>query len=91
MSETITLPKEKVQHLFDLVVGSMDFGSGFLDDEDVDLLREIARWLHVDPSEATPQLWRHKYPHVFEKGTHVDWCLYCWKPEVLRCHTKAVA
>jgi len=38
----------------DIAIGSMDFGSGFLDNEEVEALRELAVLLGVDPWQATP-------------------------------------
>ena len=54
MSETIQVPKLTLQIVFDAAVESMDFGSGFLDTEEVDALREVAGLLGVDPRVATP-------------------------------------
>ncbi len=56
--------------VFDVAVRSMDFGSGFLDDEEVSLLRRAARLLGVDPMEATPSNFRCKY-----SGKHTG---HCW-------------
>lgn len=85
MSKDIVLPLDKVKHLFDLVIGSMDFGSGFLDDDDVDLLREIARWIGVSPDVATPTDWRHKYPHPFQR-TGGGRCSHCLRSQDMPCH-----
>jgi hypothetical protein len=44
----------------------MDFGSGFLDDEEVEMLRRYAEAIGVDPMEATPEPMKCKYgaPHM---------------------------
>src|SRR5262249_49323179 len=42
-------------------VGSMDFGSGFLDDEEVDNLRALAVVIGANPWEATPSNFRPKF------------------------------
>src|SRR6187402_1458821 len=64
-SEKIEVPKLAVQIVFDALVQSMDFGSGFLDTEDVHGLREIATALGVDPNTATPDDFRKDFPHPF--------------------------
>jgi hypothetical protein len=47
--------------VFDTAVHSMDFGSGFLDDAEVEALRAAARLLGVDPWLSTPERFRCKY------------------------------
>lgn len=59
--QTITLKFTQVQILFDMCVHSMDFGSGFLDSEDVETLRQVAEVLGVDPEVATPNEFRQNY------------------------------
>ena len=39
MSETVTIDRAVLQATFDTAIHSMDFGSGFLDDEEVVALR----------------------------------------------------
>lgn len=41
--EAITLPLEAARAIFDALVTSMDFGSGFLSTEDVEALRLLGR------------------------------------------------
>jgi hypothetical protein len=54
---------DDVRLLFDMAIGSMEFGSGLLDDEEVLQLRRIAVRLGVDPDEATPYNFRnHVWP-----------------------------
>lgn len=65
MSEQITIPKEPAQRLFDALTGSMDYGSGFLESDDVQALRELAVAIGVDPRTATPDEFKGKYPHTF--------------------------
>ncbi|HET6481233.1 MAG TPA: hypothetical protein VFG35_14515 [Actinoplanes sp.] len=60
--EMISVPREALRALFDVAVGSLDFGSGFWDQEDVDAAREIAVRLDVCPTLATPTDMRAKYP-----------------------------
>jgi hypothetical protein len=47
--------------VFDVAVSSMNFGSGFLDDEEVRALRAAAVLLGVDPDTATPDNFICKY------------------------------
>lgn len=63
MSTRIELDLNDLKQLFDLVCNSMDFGSGFLDGEDVVLLRRIASLIGVDPLLATPSTEMKHYPH----------------------------
>ena len=51
--------------VFDAAVNSLDFGSGFLDDEEVEALRAIAGALGIDPMTGTPEKFKCKYgvPH----------------------------
>ena len=64
--EQITIPKATAQILFDALVHSMDFGSGFLDTQEVEALRGMAAALGVDPREATPLEFIAQYPHAFK-------------------------
>lgn len=50
----VTLERWMIQAAFDLVVNSMDFGSGFLSEEDVIAMRALAVAIGVDPTLATP-------------------------------------
>lgn len=61
MTDAISVPKELLQKVFDSAVGSMNFNSGFLDDEEVEALRTIAMLLGVDPWIATPPEFKPKY------------------------------
>lgn len=67
MSEGMTsIDTEVLQKVFDTAVHSMDFGSGFLDDDEVEALRACAVALGVDPAVATPRNFVCKYG-----GTHL--------------------
>jgi hypothetical protein len=55
------LPREHVQIMFDALVHSMDFGSGFLHEEEVVALRETAIALGLDAEVATPIEFRDKF------------------------------
>lgn len=70
MSEKqIKIPFKTAQILFDALVTSLDFGSGFLDTEEVAALREVAVAIGVDPAKATPDEFQRDYPHVYEGET----------------------
>ena len=62
----VSAPKDVLRIVFDTAIGSLDFGSGFLDDEEVTALRTMAGLLGVDPNEATPYNFRAKYPHPYD-------------------------
>jgi len=57
----LTVEKWLVQNAFDIAVGSMDFASGFLSDEDILALRALALVLGVDPKKGTPKEHRCKF------------------------------
>jgi hypothetical protein len=62
---TTPIATEDLRCLFDIVTNSMDFGSGFLDREEADLIRRVAVLLGVDPMEGTPTEFAQWYPHAF--------------------------
>lgn len=57
----IEVEKEHLQTLYDMVTGSLDYGSGFFDGDDIDTLHAVGRLLGVDesgnPLRTTPHLW----------------------------------
>jgi hypothetical protein len=61
MSHDTTIDREVLKIVFDVAVNSLDFGSGFLDDEEVTALRSVAVVLGVDPMTATPDMFKCKY------------------------------
>jgi hypothetical protein len=65
----MNIPEDTAKAVFDIAVGSLDFGSGFLDDEQVERLREYAVLIGVNPWEATPENHKPKYcpGHVWEE------------------------
>lgn len=73
------VPAEDLKVLFDALVSSMDFGSGFLDTEEVNALRNVAVLLGVDPTDATPSEFAAQYPHDFRRRTS------SWPPSDDRC------
>jgi hypothetical protein len=62
----ITISLETGQRLFDALITSMDFGSGFLETEDVEALRALAVSIGVDPEKGTPDEFIAQYPHQFK-------------------------
>lgn len=80
MSDSVAVPREMLQALLDVAVNSMDFGSGFLDDEEVDALRAVAVLLGVDPMDVTPSghKCKHGAPHGWYSYKHgPPRCLAC--------------
>ena len=78
----LELDRETLRVVFDTAINSMDFGSGFLDDEEVKALRAVAVILGVDPMVATPDTFKCKYgsPHQWISPVRVTpaWvCLAC--------------
>ncbi len=61
----VQLDFEDAQALFDMTTSSMNFGSGFLDSDDVNLLRKLAVLIGVDPSKGTPEEFKSQYPHEY--------------------------
>jgi len=51
----VPVPLYVLRGVFDVAVGSMNFSSGFLDAEEVEMLRRLAVIIGVDPREATPR------------------------------------
>lgn len=66
MGKMISLPKEAAQRVFDALVNSMDFGSGFLETDDVKALRTLAEAIDVSPIVGTPREFLPDFPHRFE-------------------------
>jgi hypothetical protein len=63
--------KEHWKVVFDIATNSLDFGSGFLDDEEVEALRAAAVDLGVDPMEATPHDFKGQYCPGHQPKTHI--------------------
>lgn len=63
---TIKLDFEHAQRIFDALVNSMDFGSGFLETDDVVALRALAVAIGVDPNVGTPSEFAAQYPHPYK-------------------------
>lgn len=85
------ISEDDIREMFDIICCSMDFGSGFLDTPQVDLLRRVAVELGVDPMDATPPNHATNYPHAFEKYEGLSilggtLCKHCLKGRDHRCH-----
>ncbi len=81
VNDPLTIERTTLQAVFDTAVNSMDFGSGFLDDDDVVELRKVAVVLGVPTEVATPRPMMCKYEHgnahVFGAVTNPGWCTRC--------------
>lgn len=82
------ISKDDIREMFDIICCSMDFGSGFLDTPQVDLLRRVAVELGVDPMEATPFNQAANYPHAYDQRINLlgSICNTCYKTKDHRCH-----
>jgi hypothetical protein len=76
-TDPIPVERGNLQTLFDIIVASLDFGSGFLDQEQTEILRRTAEQLGVDPMEATPSEYRRSFPHAFDDRRSARCCYYC--------------
>lgn len=62
----ISIDKHALQVAFDVAVNSLDFGSGFLCDDEVTALRAVAVALDVNPMTATPREFKCRYEKKHE-------------------------
>jgi hypothetical protein len=98
MSDEVTIKAEKLRVLVDVIAGSMDFGSGFLDIEDVEALWYAAEILGISQMDVTPSEFKHLIPHSFEsypEGSRMvkfwsDRCMKCGKDEGIVAHASIV-
>jgi hypothetical protein len=74
----VNIDEADLRALFDIATGSMDFGSGFLDSEEVVLLRRIAEMLGVDPMEGTPINFKASFAHEYVASARQT---YAWPDE----------
>lgn len=63
----VAVRRGDLRALLDLATGSMDFGSGFWDNEQVEVARKIAVVLDIDPDVVTPSRFVCQY-----RGRH-EW------------------
>lgn len=68
--DSLVIDRTLLQVVFDIVTGSMDFGSDFLDNEEVDAMRKVAELIGVDPMLGTPSTHKCRFDgkHEFYKG-----------------------
>lgn len=89
MDDEVTIQRETLQVLVDTIAGSMDYGSGFLDIEDVQALWAAAEILGIPQIDVTPSEFRHLMPHRFILAMP-PWrggvCYTCGKGEDFECH-----
>jgi len=64
---------EDVKALLDMATSSMDWGSGFLDHDEVAVLRRVAVAIGSDPIDATPNEWRSQYAHAYKPTMRSVW------------------
>lgn len=86
------VPAELLRNLFDLAVGSMDFGSGFFSTEDTHTTRTVAVMLGLDPMVGTPINHAKDYAHPFKErfpGRPDLGCEHCLGQPDHEAHTKA--
>ncbi len=60
----ITVPTDDLRTLFDIATGSLNFGSGFLDTDEVAALRRVAVLIGVDPMAGTPTDFAKRTAHA---------------------------
>jgi hypothetical protein len=72
LARPITVTKKVLRDVLDVATMSMDFASGFMDDEQVEALRTAAVALGIDQMVVTPSHYVCKY-----RGTH-QWELRHW-------------
>jgi hypothetical protein len=66
----VTIDKSVLRALLDLATGSMDFGSGFWDNEQVEVARKVAKILGIEPRTVTPTDFSCQYDgHVLYKDS----------------------
>lgn len=76
-STTTIIETETLRALYDLAVGSMSYGSGFLDHEDIEIVASAARILGVERDIPEPGgligEWRRTEPHLWHQDCELKW------------------
>lgn len=91
----VRIELEDLKALFDVAVNSMDFGSGFLDTDEVNVLRRVAVVIGVDPMVGTPMDFRKRIAHPFTPYATPRWewhehsCQWCEQRSEAGVHTEA--
>lgn len=78
MSDTVEIKTETLKALFDLVVGSMDYGSGFFDKEDVEVIIDVAEIIGAlggldDPDRYDRNRFKRMEPHLWHQDCALSW------------------
>lgn len=68
--ELMPLKRGTIKTMFDIICCSLDWGSGFLDTDEVNMLRDVAVLLDVDPMEATPPSMCKSFQHDHKPKIH---------------------
>jgi hypothetical protein len=83
--EMITIKIETLKALFDLAAGSMNYSSGFLDRDEVDVIMDVANLLGADDpgspafGGAFDTRYRLDEPHLWHQDCTFPW--RCGKPQ----------
>ncbi len=88
--EVVSIRKGDLRAIMDVGTMSMDFGSGFLDNEQVEALRKGAGLLGIDPITVTPSNFtcQYKPPHQWKESSYIgsrNEARRCWR--CVRCGT----
>lgn len=91
---TVIVQRETLAVLVDTITGSLDYGSGFLDIEDVQALWDAALTLDIPLMDVTPSEFRHLLPHPMARHSWesetVRRCSICGKDVDFECHSPIV-
>jgi hypothetical protein len=74
---------QRIGILLEMMSRTLDFGSGFLDSEEVDFLRAAAVRVGMDPWEVTPKNHGRNYAHKHKPEEYwPEECKLCecWRP-----------
>jgi hypothetical protein len=77
-----------IRHLLDLATESLDYGSGFMDNDDVETLRAAAVRVGVDPWTVTPDNHKPNYcpGHEWSEWQEAGFSYFItWSKEYRRC------
>lgn len=77
--EQVILTMEQAKHMLDLIMGTMNYSSGFFDHEDTELIEWLADKCHVT-------LIGTRYQYTVMHLWHQDCVVYCGKPANDKIH-----
>lgn len=71
----MNIDENDLRALLDIATNSMDFGSGFLDNAEVEAIRRVGVLLGLNPITVTPSNFLKSYAHDYVPGTvsKSDW------------------